>query len=321
MPRPFDELTAPGRARRLRPLAGSAVGAWDLDVRRIRLITNDYNGMFRVDTADGPFALRVSLPIRSDAQLRAELVWLTALQDVVRVPCPVPTRSGAAWAVAAAPGVPGERRCTLFTWVSGRGMRPDDAPALYEELGEATAALHAHAGTWRRPRGLETWDRSFPHPDEPPILFDLPLPSGQVAIWRAAERAAREAFEAVASLPERPRISHMDISPRNALVSRGRVALLDFDDCMLAHPVQDLGTSVFQCRMHGVPAVSLRAFRRGYERAGVWPDERLLERFVAAAALELANAVYQDFDPGYRAAADRLTRRWGTIARRSLARI
>ena len=151
-------------------------------------------------------------------------------------------------------------------------------------------------------------------------MFDLPLPRGQLAIWRDAGRAAREAFDVVARAPDRPRIAHMDISPANAKVLRGRVAALDFDDCMLAHPVQDLAMSAFHCRSQGVPTASLRAFRAGYEQGSEWPDESLLERFVAAAALELANAVHQDFDPGYRAQADRLTAKWAGIARDALRR-
>jgi hypothetical protein len=90
---------------------------------------------------------------------------------------------------------------------------------------------------------------------------------------------------------------------------------------MLAHPVQDLGMSAFHCRSRGVSASSLRAFRAGYERIAAGPDDRLLQRFVAAAALELANAVYQDFDPGYRARADRLATEWSRIARAALRRI
>jgi Ser/Thr protein kinase RdoA (MazF antagonist) len=321
MVRSFGELTAAGRARRLRPLVEAALRHWDVDVRRIRLLTNDFNGVFRIDTATGPRVLRVSLPLRTDAELRAELAWLDALQGVVDVPRWVPTRAGRPWAIEGAPGVPGMRRCVLFTWVPGRAMRVDDRAERFASLGAVAAALHAQAATWRRPRGLLIWDRSFPHPEEPPILFDLALPRDQLALWRDAEQAADEGFATLARTPERPRIAHMDISPGNAKVSRGRIAILDFDDCMLAHPVQDLGMSAFHCRSRGVSASSLRAFRAGYERIAAWPDDPLLQRFVAAAALELANAVYQDFDPGYRAQADRLATKWSRIARAALRRI
>lgn len=319
--RSFDELGALGRARRLRAVLGAALPAWELDVRRVRLLTNDFNGVFRVDTTDGPFVLRVSLPYRSDAELRAEWEWLAALQGVVDVPRPIPTRTGERWATAAAPGVPDARRCVMFTWVGGRPMRATDEPSVFASLGEATASLHAHAAGWRRPRGLRAWDHLFPHPEEPPIIFELPLSANALAIWRDAEQAALEGFRAVAASDERPRIAHMDLHPANVKVRRGRVAILDFDDCMLAHPVQDLGVATFRCRARGVSSRSLHAFRAGYERRASWPDARVLELFAATSALELANAVYQDFDPGYRADADRYAATWARIARTAMRKI
>src|SRR5512147_1957286 len=98
MARPFEALTAMGRARRLRPLVELALRDWDLEVRGIRLLTNDFNCVFRIDTSTGPFVLRVSLPFRTDAQLRAELDWLDALQGVVDAARAVPTLSGRGWA-------------------------------------------------------------------------------------------------------------------------------------------------------------------------------------------------------------------------------
>ena len=54
----YHDLTVRGRARRLCRLVDAALAHYDLDVVRVRLITNDTNGIFRVDTshgADTPF--------------------------------------------------------------------------------------------------------------------------------------------------------------------------------------------------------------------------------------------------------------------------
>ena len=59
----FSTLTVLGQARRLRTLALNALQSYDLDVARLRLVTNEFNGIFRVDTTDGQkFILRVTLP-------------------------------------------------------------------------------------------------------------------------------------------------------------------------------------------------------------------------------------------------------------------
>jgi Ser/Thr protein kinase RdoA (MazF antagonist) len=317
-PSGFDALDEAGRARRLRPLAQAALDAWDLDVRRVRLVTNGYNAIFRIDTDGGPFALRVCLPRRTDAELRAELAWLEALDraGTVAVPAPVPTASGAPWAVADAPGVPGTRRCVLFTWIAGRDLEPADDPVLYSRVGEAAAHLHEHAGGWRPPRGLTRLSDPFPYPDEPAILFDEAMAPRARGIYERALVVTEAALRQVAAA--RATVVHHDLHPDNVRVRRGRVRVIDFDDCVLATPAQDLGTSAFQMRMRGCDRPQLRAFRRGYERVRPWPDDDLVRAFTAGAALALANGVFQDFDPGYRGEAARLASRWARIADEAL---
>jgi Ser/Thr protein kinase RdoA (MazF antagonist) len=318
---PFDELSAVGRARRLRPLVRSALAAWPLDVTRVRLVTNDYNGVFRVDARQGVFALRVNLPRRTDAELRAELAWLSALREasVVDVPRSLPTDEGRPWAVATAEGVPGPRRCVLFTWLQGRALAPTDDPDVFRAFGTAIARLHAHGAAWRAPRGVEAWDRPFPM--EPETLFAQPLTPRVRAVMMDALAATEEGLRRLWGAGERPRITHHDLHIENVRLHRSRLAILDFDDSLLAFPDQDLGVSVFQNRMLGCPAPALRAIRDGYERVLAWPEDRDVETFVAATAMELTNAVYQDFDPGYRAAAGRYAARWASIAAAALRRI
>ena len=59
----YTALTVRGQARRLRALAWDALRHYALDVRRLRLVTNDFNGIFRLDTVQGDrFILCVTLP-------------------------------------------------------------------------------------------------------------------------------------------------------------------------------------------------------------------------------------------------------------------
>ena len=61
--KPYRTLTERGQARRLQPLAWNALQQYDLDVARLRLVTNDLNGIFRLDTSRGEkYILRVTLP-------------------------------------------------------------------------------------------------------------------------------------------------------------------------------------------------------------------------------------------------------------------
>ena len=313
-PARFDDLGESGRARRLRPLVVAALRAWDFDVERVRLVTNGYNAIFRVDASGGPFALRVNLPRRTDAELRAELDWLDALAraDAVRVPVSVPTAAGEPWTVAVAPGVPEPRRCVVFRWVPGRNLRADDDAAAFVRFGAAAAALHEHASRWRRPRGLRRIRSPFPYPEEPPVLFDQPMTPRARATYERALAATERALARIAD--ERVIVVHQDLHPANVRVRGDRLWVLDFDDCALATPPQDLGTSWFQMRMLGCRTAQLRGFRRGYEAVRAWPDDDLVAAFTAGAALTLANGVYQDFDPDYRREAGAYAARWARIA-------
>lgn len=316
----FEDLGESGRARRLRPLAVAALRAWDLEVERVRLVTNGYNAIFRVDAVGGPFALRVNLPRRTDAELRAELDWLDALEraEAVQVPVAVPTAAGERWAVAVAPGVPEPRRCVLFRWVPGRNLRADDDAAAFVRFGAAAAALHEHASRWRRPRGPRPIRSPFPYPDEPPVLLDQPLTPRVQASYERALAATERALARIAD--ERLIVVHHDLHPGNVRVHRDRLWVLDFDDCALATPPQDLGTSAFQMRMLGCRPAQLRGFRRGYESVRTWPDDDLVAAFTAGAALTLANGVYQDFDPDYRREAGVYAARWARIADEAMHR-
>jgi hypothetical protein len=97
---PYYTLIVSGRARRLRTLAFSALAHYDLDVARLRLVTNDMNGIFRLDTHDrNKYILRVTAPEGAHRfdDVAAEMDWLAALarDTMLSVPRPVPARDGA----------------------------------------------------------------------------------------------------------------------------------------------------------------------------------------------------------------------------------
>ena len=109
--KPFAELTYRGRALRLRRMALAALEHYDLAVRRVRLVTNEMNGIFRVDTMDGQkYILRVTDPsgCHDLEEIRSEMMWLAALRrdTDLGVPEPLTTRDGALVTTVEVPGVP-----------------------------------------------------------------------------------------------------------------------------------------------------------------------------------------------------------------------
>ncbi len=296
--RHYDELTTLGRARRLRVLAERALEEYDLVPTGLRLLTNDTNGIFRVDTAGGErYVIRVGLAGHighSSDEVRAETEWLAALaaETDLLVPRPLPTRSGEPMAVAAAPGVPEPRNCVVFTWLDGRLLADRLTRGNVAALGRYVAELHRHGAAYvpTAGPGAPRYDRVFPF-DEPVVLFeDRVAPPGLRAMFEEAAERVESLLGRVGTTPAR--LLHGDLHSWNVKVFRGRIAVFDFEDLMWGWPVQDLATTLYY--FHGMPEYqALRgALADGYrEGGGVWPDDEDIDTFMAGRSLVLANDV------------------------------
>ena len=294
--RPFEDLTDAGKARRLRTVAAAALERYDLRVQNLRLITNEFNAVFRVDSDDHAYVLRVNLPNRrSLAEIKAEMRWLSALatETTVGVPSPVPATGGDLVVSVSAPGIPEPRHCVLFGWIGGIDLAARLTEANITELGALTAQLHQHALSFDPPAGLRRWDNPFPLDDHHVLLDDgIVSPSD-----RATFVAALGRIEAVLARlsDEPPRMIHGDLHQDNVRVANGRLFAIDFDDSLLGHPVQDIGVTFWNLQEEPNYEALRHAFRRGYERHASWPEHNPgdIDTFVADRALMLIDYALQ----------------------------
>jgi Ser/Thr protein kinase RdoA (MazF antagonist) len=323
----FDDLPAADRASRLRRLAERALESYDLPSPTLELITNDWNCVFRVDAADGSrHALRVSLPgRRSPDEVRGEMTWLAAIAAAGDIAAPVPlaTRDGSLTVDARVEGVPEPRTVAVFGWIDGEMLANSMTERNLEAYGELAARLHAQARGFEPPPGMKTWDSPYPFL-EPEVLFDPEHGSTLAGRSEPFERAKRATVEAIARLAaaEPPRMIHADLHEDNAFVRPdGSIAVLDFDDCMLGWPVQDLGITVFELASRDDFESLEAALRRGYERVAPWPDRvpGEVRVFAADRCLMFANYVVQDHDPSYRARATTYVPEWADEVERLLS--
>ena len=309
--KPYRTLTERGQARRLQPLAWNALQQYDLDVARLRLVTNDLNGIFRLDTSRGEkYILRVTLPEGGHTRdhVTAEMHWLRALaRDTgLSVPRPLPARDGALVVEAEAPGVPQPRLCAVFSWVPGSDLAEHLSPANLAKLGELMARLHQHALTYRPPAGLELlhYARVFPFP-EPVILFEPCFahlfPPERRAVFKQAIQWAQTAIDRLQANGEPMRILHNDLHQWNVRIYRGRLSPIDFEDLMWGWPVQDIATTLYYHLDNGYDDAR-QAFQEGYTRISPWPERYPGEigAFLAAQALGMANFILNDPNPGWK---------------------
>lgn len=296
----WASLSEAGQIRRLRPLAMLALERYPISPQRLTLIGGFTNVLFRVDSPDGPYALRVDLhQDHSDGDVDNELAWLAALGsdtdlDVARF---VPAIDGSRSVYASGEGIPQERRCVLFEWVPGRCL--GDAPTEdgYHKLGQLSAGLHVHGTGFKPPHPPLTWDKIFYWPEEidPVVVFDDDrahfLKDGRREVL---DRAVAQVETAFAKLdPSQAQIIHGDLHPYNVHVYRNRMIGFDFEDVTWGHRVQDVAITLFYERHHPGYADFRTAFEEGYRTVEPWPVtyEGELEHFMAARTIMFVNYI------------------------------
>lgn len=309
--RPYYSLTNRGRALRLRQLALAALADYDLVVRRVRLLSNSFNAIFRVDTADGKYVLRVCRPTETEhglPRLHSEMLWLAALRrdTDLQVPAPLATRQGAYVTTAQVAAVPEPRHCVVFSWLPGRDFDEQISPATMEQFGALAAQLHCHAAAWTSPAGFAVGRYATPFPFEPLIMFDAAyaelLPPARRALFMVTVERIQAAIDRLqASAP--PHVIHADLHRWNAKIYRGRILPFDFQEILWGWPVQDIGISLYYLYGEADYPAWRAAFERGYERVAPWPEAYPgeIDLFIAARGLMLANGLLTDVDPEWRA--------------------
>jgi Ser/Thr protein kinase RdoA (MazF antagonist) len=307
----WRELTCRGQALRLRRLALKALEQYDLPVARLRLITNSFNGIFRVDTITGAkHILRVTLPEGSHGMdsVRGEMVWLAALsRDTdLRVPRPVASRTGELVVQAGCEGVPEPRLCAIFGWVPGTNLAKHLTVTNLHKLGRLSAQLHAHAANWKHDLRLLRYDKVFPFL-EPVVLFQDEyrrlFPPKRRVVYEQAIQWAQTAIDRLKASGEPMRVIHNDLHQWNVRVFRGVLAPIDFEDLMWGWPVQDIATTL-EGFFDREDYEELRtAFRQGYTSRSPWPERYPgeVDAFIAARGVGLVNFILQDPNPDWRA--------------------
>ncbi|MGW4063834.1 phosphotransferase enzyme family protein [Amycolatopsis sp. NPDC004747] len=288
--RPFAELDRAGRTRRLRRLAEAALTSYAVPVARLTPLANGHNTVFRVDGADGHrYALRVQRPDGPGvAQVRAEMAWLATLcreTDLV-VPQPVPTRARDLVTVVADPAVPEPRTCVLAHWVEGRFLDERlSAPQLYA-VGEVTARLHLHGARMngldrRRVDDLTEFGRTQVDGFSAAVVDRAVAAAGGDERIRGAVARVRAVRTELGYGSDAFGLVHGDLHQDNYLLHRGRVRVIDFDDCGYGHYAYDLAVALDALR-HLPQREELReALLDGYR--SVRPDAATTDAGVLAA--------------------------------------
>ncbi len=327
--RPYNTLTDLGKARRLRGIVERALTHYPLNIAHVSLLKMEWNGVFRLDAADGSrYVMRVCGPEFEAAERRSEAMWLLALAQESDVPVlePIKTHEGDVLVMESAPGVPEPRICMVSRWVKGRSAEHLTADYAYQ-WGSLAARLHIHAARFKPPGGFTriTYTGIFPFHSDKLVIFDQawqPLigdDERRDVFQRAlhnVEKAIRALFIDTSGL----RIIHNDLHPWNIIRCYKHYTVIDFEYCMWGYPVQDAGTSLFYV-LDEPNFVELRAaYQEGYTHHLPWVEasEGQLDSMIVARAIYLYNLTLQYGDTEEYAVFEDYTIRTEQLLRRYL---
>ena len=299
----FYELSRQGKIRRLHQLAWTALAAYALDVMDVRLLTHDYNTIFRVDTRDGQrYVLRINKPgARAEIEIRSEMAWLSALrQDTdLLVPAPLPTAAGA-WVVTLdPPDMLEPRHCAVFAWLEGRIIGNQLSRLTLHKLGALMAQLHHHADSYCPPSDFcrTRLDQVWPYGPPAGVLEDAGVfaPRLRQLIQQAAAHGQRLMDDLYAD-QDGMRFLHLDMHTGNVVQQRGRLGALDFDDSRWAYPVQDIGIALFYLLDDPDYVALRRCFLQGYAAARPLPEAYpgQIDSAIMTRQLDLLSFVFQN---------------------------
>jgi len=302
--KPYHHLTRLGKLRRMRKLAVKVIADYDLPVEWIKFLADDTNISFKVRTLDGNnYVLRIYSDEETTLKENlAEVFWLEALKrdTDLRITEPVLRVDGSAVTIANQPGIPGDKRCILFTWVPGQALEGNLNAKNYFKLGVTMAKLHNHAESLRPlPEFIQPkkWDKVFYYPDEP-VVYDDPhyrhlFNEKQVKIIDRAISIANREFAGLYADAGSQILIHGDLHYWNVNLYRGELYIMDFEDVMLGYPVQDIAITLYYGR-HREDYPGLReAFQAGYTSLRKWPVARQaqIKTLQAARSINFVNYV------------------------------
>lgn len=288
----FYQLTPEQQARDLEKLATAALERWNIRGANLNVIKMRENAVFRVDPPSGePVALRIHRHgYHSDAGLRSELQWMTALDEAgIDVPKVIPSESRRLFETVQREPVPEPRQVDLFRWIegeqlgaSGEGLAVDDQTLqkCFHTLGELCARVHNQSAAWKLPEGFQrhAWNAEGLTGEKPfwGRFWELEaLTDAQRGTIREARARVHAELSAFPKSPDRYSLIHADLTPENVMVHDGRVQIIDFDDAGFGWHLFEIATALYFHQTEPYFDSVKEAMIGGYRAHRDLPDEVL----------------------------------------------
>jgi Ser/Thr protein kinase RdoA (MazF antagonist) len=231
-----------------------AIARWPLEQCHVQLAAHRENVVYRVDSAQGSYALRMHRSgYRTEAELNSEMLWLFELaRNGMSVPEPVSSMNG-----CYLERVEGQF-CSLLRWMrgvplgqSGTPLQIDQPGHVFFTIGQQMARLHTLSDSWRLPTAFTrhawdlagllgtqpTWGRFWENPG---------LSRDDLAIIQRVRNSAHDILNSVSHFDIG--LIHADLLRENILINGTGVSFIDFDDGGFGYRLFDLATTLHRVR-------------------------------------------------------------------------
>jgi len=283
--------------KQLEAFSFQILSSYPIDVKSVVSINYEYNATLKVETTDGQlFALRINTNSpRTPENLRAEIAFVRLLAEDgrVKVPHPIENREGNFYTSILHEASGRMFHCVLYSWILGEELEeePQNEQQL-SALGAAMATMHLAVEGFDLPEGS-----SLPTFDDPLWWTEDFLLSEKSVLDAEAKDLISQALAAIKSGVAKfyangtPRVIHADMHGGNALWYEGSLSVIDFDDCGIGFPLQDLATALYYLDTPEQDA----AFRQGYESIAPVPQcsEKELRMLFLQRRIVLLNYLYE----------------------------
>ena len=243
----LDEVAKKTRIKWLRQLGQEALLQYGLRDANLRFISESSFAVFRVDTADQRFALRISPEPPSGKWLtwgNAELIWLEALRREAGLPVPVPASApdGTTVLRVATDKIPDGRQVTLLQWVPGKRIGKRPPPDLARQIGAFMGQMHQHTEHFSLPTDMDRphtqWDK-LTYWQDPQNDTSALLSQDERDLCSVASVRLLAEIEQIGT-KEDYGLVHADLTLNNCLLENGQLQVIDFGDSRYASHFYDI---------------------------------------------------------------------------------
>ena len=251
---PYQDLDEAGQIAEVQKLVPSILAQYGIQASAIENVNHSFNSSFKITTINGDeLALRINLASnKSSNEVLAEMQWLEQLSEEGSVLAPVPLRTTNNELLISTrfEQLETDTTAVLFNWIPGEEVGDEPTNEQLFDLGQNMARLQIFAQKlqFTAPAYLPTINRTLMNtednlrPSQPKQIHDK--------LYGDILKGLELSDEVYARLSKNQELLpiHADLHNGNAIQTKDKLAIIDFDDAGMGLPIQDLVISAYYLR-------------------------------------------------------------------------